>query len=214
MGKRLIVMISGSGSNLQALLDATADGRIPAEIALVVSNRQAAYGLRRAEQAGVETLYFPAAGHDGREQYDAALAERLRPYQPDLIVLAGWMRILTPAFLDQFPGKIINLHPALPGQFPGVEAIARAYEAYQAGEIGETGCMVHYVIPELDAGPVIAQAVVSIYSHDSLDSLAERMHAAEHELLVAAVAQVVGELTADRRWSTASVSLEANRGRP
>jgi formyltetrahydrofolate-dependent phosphoribosylglycinamide formyltransferase len=192
MTKRLIVMISGSGSNLQALLEATADGRIPAEIVLVVSNRRAAYGLQRAEQAGVETLYFPAKGYAAREQYDADLAERLRPYQPDLIVLAGWMRILTLAFLDQFPGKIINLHPALPGQFPGVEAIARAYAAYRAGEIDETGCMAHYVIPELDAGPVIAQAVVPIYPHDSLDSLTERMHAAEHNLLVTAVAQVIG----------------------
>jgi len=195
MTKRLVVMISGSGSNLQALLDAIDDGRLPAKIVLVVSNRRAAYGLQRAAQAGVETLYFPlkpyvAAGQT-RAAYDADLATRLRPYRPDLIVLAGWMHILSPAFLDHFPDKVINLHPALPGAFPGTEAVARAHAAYQAGEIGETGCMVHYVIPELDAGPVIAQATVPIYSQDSLAELTARMHGTEHKLLVTAVRQAL-----------------------
>jgi len=195
MTKRLVVMISGSGSNLQALLDAIDDGRLPAEIVMVVSNRRAAYGLQRAAQAGVETLYFPLKPYmdagQTRAAYDADLAARLRPYQPDLIVLAGWMHILSSAFLDQFPDKVINLHPALPGAFPGTEAIVRAYDACQAGEIGETGCMVHYVIPELDAGPVIAQATVPIYPQDGLEELTARMHDTEHELLVTAVRQAL-----------------------
>jgi formyltetrahydrofolate-dependent phosphoribosylglycinamide formyltransferase len=195
MTGRLVVMISGSGSNLQALLDAIDDGRLPAKIVLVVSNRRSAYGLQRAAQAGVEVGYFPLKPYmdagQSRAAYDADLAARLRPYQPDLIVLAGWMHILSPAFLDQFPDKVINLHPALPGAFPGTEAVARAYAAYQAGEIGETGCMVHYVIPELDAGPVIAQATVPIHPQDSLEELTARMHDTEHKLLVTAVRQAL-----------------------
>jgi formyltetrahydrofolate-dependent phosphoribosylglycinamide formyltransferase len=200
MTKRLVVMISGSGSNLQALLDVIDDGCLPAKIVLVVSNRRAAYGLQRAAQAGVKTLYFPLKPYvdagQTRAAYDADLAARLRPYQPDLIVLAGWMHILSPAFLDHFPDKVINLHPALPGAFPGTEAVARAHAAYQAGEIGETGCMVHYVIPELDAGPVIAQATVPIYPQDSLAELTARMHDTEHKLLVTAVRQAL-ERSAD-----------------
>ena len=192
---RLVILISGSGSNLQAILDAVADGRITAVPTLVVSNRKEAYGLVRAEAAGVPTAYFPfkpyrEAGKT-REEYDADLAELIRPYCPNLIILAGWMHILSVAFLGQFPGRVINLHPALPGQFAGTHAIQRAYEAYQRGEIQHTGCMVHLTIPEVDAGPVIAQAEVSILPSDSVADLEERMHRAEHELLVTAVRTVL-----------------------
>ena len=191
MKARLVILISGSGTNLQAILEAIAAGKLAAEVALVVSNRKAAYGLVRAEQAGVPTLYFPlkpyrAAGQS-REKYDADLANKVAAYQPDLIVLAGWMHILSPAFLERFPHKVINLHPALPGMFAGTEAIRRAYESYQQGEIEESGCMVHYVVPEVDAGPVIAQRRVPLRAQDSLADFEERMHAAEHELIVAAV---------------------------
>ncbi|HID53724.1 MAG TPA: phosphoribosylglycinamide formyltransferase, partial [Anaerolineae bacterium] len=127
----------------------------------------------------------------GRAAYDAALARQIAPYRPDLVVLAGWMRILTPAFLDEFPGKIINLHPALPGQFVGTHAIERAYEAYRRGEIEHSGCMVHYVVPEVDAGPVVGTAVVPLYPDDTLAGFEARMHAAEHKLIVAAVRQVI-----------------------
>ena len=187
-------MISGTGTNLQALLDAVGDGRLRAEIVLVVSNRRQAYGLERARQAGIPTLYAPYKPYRaaGRAAYDAALARQIAPYRPDLIVLAGWMRILTPAFLDEFPGQIINLHPALPGQFVGTHAIERAYEAYRRGEITESGCMVHYVAPEVDAGPVVAAAVVPLYPDDSLADFEARMHAAEHRLIVTAVGLVVG----------------------
>jgi formyltetrahydrofolate-dependent phosphoribosylglycinamide formyltransferase len=188
---RLVILISGSGSNLQAILDGVADGRITAVPSLVVSNRKDAYGLVRAEQAGVPTAYFPFKPYreagKAREQYDADLAEVIRPYQPDLIILAGWMHILSAAFLDHFPNRVINLHPALPGQFAGTHAIQRAYEAYQRGEIAHTGCMVHFTIPEVDAGPVIAQAEVPILPTDSLADLEARMHQAEHEVLVTAV---------------------------
>ncbi|MBZ0297279.1 MAG: phosphoribosylglycinamide formyltransferase [Anaerolineae bacterium] len=188
---RLIVMISGNGTNLQALLDAQAAGKLKAEVVLVVSNRQKAFGLERARQAGVETLYFPlkpytSAGQT-REMYDSDLAMRLLDYQPDLIVLAGWMHILSPAFLDCFPNKVINLHPALYGTFPGANAIERAYEAYQQGEIQHSGCMVHYVIPEVDAGEVIDQEVVPIQPEDTFEDFEKRMHHQEHLLIVRAV---------------------------
>jgi formyltetrahydrofolate-dependent phosphoribosylglycinamide formyltransferase len=184
-------LVSGSGTNLQAILDAIANDQLAAEVVLVVSNRRAAYALERAAKAGVPTLYFPLKPYHvqglSRSQYDTDLADQIAAYRPDLIVLAGWMHVLSPAFLDRFPNKVINLHPALPGTFPGTEAIARAYDAYQHGEISHSGCMVHYVIPEVDAGRVIQQAVVPIEPGDTLDNFEARMHAAEHRIIVDAI---------------------------
>ncbi|NJK79326.1 MAG: phosphoribosylglycinamide formyltransferase [Chloroflexaceae bacterium] len=192
---RLIVCISGSGSNLQALLDATAAGVLPAQIMLVVSNRKAAYGLVRAQQASVPTLYAPLKpfleSGAGRPAYDAHLAAQLAPYAPDLIVLAGWMHIFGAAFLDRFAGKVINLHPALPGAFPGTHAIEHAFAAWQRGELDHSGCMVHYAIPEVDAGPVVVQALVPFVADDTLDTFEARMHATEHRLIVEAVRRVL-----------------------
>lgn len=188
---RLAVFVSGSGTNLQALLDATSSGTLPATVVLVVSNRKQAFGLSRAAQAGVATRYFPVKPYledgRGREAYDADLAEQVSRWSPDLIVLAGWMHILSRAFLDRFPHRVLNLHPALPGAFPGTHAIERAYEAYQRGEITHSGCMVHYAVPEVDAGPVVAQAVVPFEPGDTRESFEARMHAAEHRLIVEAV---------------------------
>ncbi|NJP06016.1 MAG: phosphoribosylglycinamide formyltransferase [Chloroflexaceae bacterium] len=188
---RLVICISGSGTNLQAIINAMITQLLPIDIVLVVSNRKRAYGLERAAAAGIPTLYVPLASYRkhpaGRRAYDADLAAQIQPYQPDLIVLAGWMHIFSPAFLDHFPQKVINLHPALPGTFPGVDAIQRAYEAYQQGAIQHSGCMVHYASPEVDAGPVIAQATVPIYPDDTLESFEQRMHATEHGLLVTAL---------------------------
>ncbi len=184
----LVVLISGSGTNLQAILDATAERRLQAEVALVVSNRKAAYGLVRAEQAGVPTLYFPLKPYTDagrtRESYDADLADRISAYHPDLVVLAGWMHVLSPAFLHRFPGKVINLHPALPGTFPGTEAIRHSYEAFQRGEVRHGGCMVHYVVPDVDAGEMITQAIVPVLPGDTLETYEARMHDTEHRLLV------------------------------
>lgn len=197
MTARLIVLISGSGTNLQAILDAIAQGTLDAEVKLVVSNRKAAYGLVRAEQAGVPTLYFPLkpyveAGHS-RQDYDRALAEQIEAYQPDLIVLAGWMHIFDVGFLERFPERVINLHPALPGKFSGVNAIERTFEAYQQGLVSNGGCMVHYVIPEVDAGRVIAQVKVPLQASDTLEAFEARIHAAEHQLLVDAIRQAITE---------------------
>lgn len=191
---RLIVMISGNGTNLQAILNAIEARTLDAKVVLVVSNRKAAYGLTRAEKAGVPTLYFPLKpfAEIGREAYDRDLAERLAAYEPDLIVLAGWMHVFSPEFLDAFPHKVINLHPALPGAFPGVDAIERTFEAYQRGEVHNGGCMVHYVIPEVDAGAVIAQVSVPILPHDVIETFEARMHEAEHHLLINAIEKAIG----------------------
>ena len=188
---RLVVLVSGSGTNLQAILDAVAQQQLPAEVVAVVANKKKAFGLTRAEQAGVPTVYFPLkpyldAGSD-RRAYDADLAERVEAFEPDLIVLAGWMLVLSPAFLDRFPNRVINLHPALPDTFPGTEAIRRAFEAYQNGEINHSGCMVHYAVPEVDAGPVITQEIVPFYEDDTLDTFEARIHEAEHRIIVGAV---------------------------
>lgn len=194
----LVVLISGSGTNLQALIDAIKRGDLHARIALVVSNRKDAYGLIRAQQEGIVTDYFPLKPYTStgrsREAYDADLAALIRPYAPDLIVLAGWMHVLSPAFLDAFPRRVINLHPALPGTFPGVEAIHRAFEAFQKGEITHSGCMVHYAIPEVDAGAVIAQREVPFEPGDTLESFETRLHAVEHTLIVEAARRALAAL--------------------
>lgn len=192
---RLIVFVSGSGTNLQAVMDAIEANELAAEIILVVSNRKAAYGLVRAQAAGVPTLYFPLKPYSeagkSRDRYEADLAAQIIPLQPDLLVLAGWMHIFGPDFLRRFHGRVINLHPALPGQFAGTQAIERAYAAFQRGEITHSGCMVHTAVPEIDAGPVIAQAEVPLYPTDTLEDFAARMHTAEHQLLVEAIRRVL-----------------------
>jgi formyltetrahydrofolate-dependent phosphoribosylglycinamide formyltransferase len=188
---RLIVLISGNGSNLQALIDAIAAGTLNARIVLVVSNRKEAHGLQRAANAGIPTLYFPLRpyrdGHRTRQDYDADLAARLLTYQPDLIVMAGWMHIFSGHFLAHFPRRVINLHPALPGVFNGPNAIERAFEAFQNGEINHSGCIVHYAIPEVDEGEVIVQARVPFLPDDTLETFAARMHETEHQIIVQAV---------------------------
>lgn len=191
MAARLVVLISGSGTNLQAIIDAIADGVLDAQVDLVISNRKAAYGLVRAAEAAIPTTYFPLKpyldGGQTRDQYDLDLARLIASSQPDLIVLAGWMHILSAGFLDQFPHRVINLHPALPGAFAGTNAIERTYEAYRAGEVDIGGCMVHEVIPEVDAGRVIAAERVPIYPQDTLADFEARLHAVEHRLIVDAI---------------------------
>lgn len=195
---RVAVLISGSGTNLQALIDAVDLGHLDCEMVAVISNRQKAYGLQRAADANIPTQYFPLKPYKdadkSRQEYDADLANLVKQYLPDLIVLAGWMHILSPAFLDEFPKRVINLHPALPNQFAGTNAIERAYEAAQNGEITHSGVMVHHAIPEVDAGAVIIQAEVPILQDDSLDDFANRMHATEHQLIVKAVALMAEQL--------------------
>jgi formyltetrahydrofolate-dependent phosphoribosylglycinamide formyltransferase len=181
----LVVLISGDGSNLQAILDACADGTLPARVRAVISNQPDAYGLERARMAGIAAIAYPRSTNEDRKTYDAGLAEQIARYQPDWVVLAGWMRILSNLFLERFPYRVVNLHPALPGAFPGTHAIQRAFDASRQGEICHTGVMVHLVPDEgVDSGPVLAHEVVPILLGDSLESLEKRIHAVEHRLLV------------------------------
>ncbi len=181
----LVILISGNGSNLQAILDACASGELNAQVVAVISNKRDAYGLERAKRANVPAIAKPKPKELNRRSYDAELADLVASYQADWVVLAGWMRVLSSVFLDLFPNHVVNLHPALPGTFPGTHAIERAYEAYQAGEINHTGVMVHLVPDEgVDDGPVLAQEIVPIDVDDTLESLEARIHAVEHRVLV------------------------------
>jgi formyltetrahydrofolate-dependent phosphoribosylglycinamide formyltransferase len=189
---RLVVLISGHGSNLQAILDACTSGELNAAVVAVISNRSEAFGLERARQVGVPALVLPKLKDQDRNTYDARLADLVLAYQPDWVVLAGWMRLLSMSFLSHFPNRVLNLHPALPGAFPGTEAIARAFEAYQRGEIQSTGVMTHLVPDEgVDAGPVLAQIELPITPQDTLETLSERVHQAEHQLLVQTLQQLI-----------------------
>ena len=182
---RLVVLISGAGTNLQAILDACASGELRAEVAAVISDHADVMGLERAHGAGVPAIARVKRKSDERRAYDAALADVVARFDPDWVVLAGWMRVLSSVFLDRFSGRVVNLHPALPAMFPGTHAIERALEAYRRKEIAHTGVMVHLVPNEgVDNGPVLAAAPVPIHPEDTLVDLEARMHAAEHRLLV------------------------------
>ncbi len=189
---RLVVLISGSGSNLQAILDACRSGDLAAGVVAVFSNKREAYGLERARTAGVPAIAVAKLKETGRLEYDELLAGQVAAYRPDWVVLAGWLRILSMNFLKRFPGRVVNLHPALPGTYPGLNAIERAYEAFQRGEIDHTGVMVHLVPDEgVDAGPVLGQVDVPIHPGDSLEELETRIHAAEHRLYVDVLKRLV-----------------------
>ena len=191
MTSRLVVLATGSGSNLQAILDACADGTLAAEVVLVVVNRRTAYAADRAAAAGVPSVYRPmgpfreAVPDDprrARERYDAALAAEIADVRPDLIVQAGWMHLFTSAFLDRFPGMVVNLHPALPGAFPGAHAIDDAWAAHETDGLDHTGIMVHLVPDEgVDDGPVLASQRVPITADDTRETLEARLHEVEHE---------------------------------
>src|SRR5262245_3915530 len=188
--RRIAVLASGSGSNLQAILDACRDGHIAGSVVLVVSDRGDAFALERAAAAGIPSTHLPSRDGEPRPSYDARLADLVEAAAPDVVVLAGWMRILTMSFLGRFPGRVVNLHPALPGELPGVDAIARAWEERQRGERTATGVMVHLVPDEgVDDGPVLGTATVPIEPDDTLADLTERVHRAEHCLLVDVLAE-------------------------
>jgi formyltetrahydrofolate-dependent phosphoribosylglycinamide formyltransferase len=185
MGKRLVVLASGEGTNLQAVLDACAAGRIAAEVVGVVSNKPQSGALGRARVAGVPAIAVVAEPGEARADYDARLAAVVVDLRPDLVVCAGWMRILSMAFLGHFDRRVVNLHPAAPGQFAGVAAIQRAHEERR----DRTGVMVHYIVDEgVDDGPLIDWVEVPLVDGESLDALTARIHAVEHRLLVDALA--------------------------
>ena len=191
---RLVVLISGNGSNLQAILDACDSGELDGTVVSVISNKTDAYGLVRARNAGVEAIYFPRQENESRQEYDARLASHVSSSIPDYVILAGWLRILSSSFLGSFPNRVINLHPALPGMFPGLHAIERAYEAYQRGQIKHTGVMVHLVPDEgVDNGPLLGQQEIQFQTDESLEEFEARVHEVEHKLLVNTLKTILEE---------------------
>ena len=183
--KRLVVLVSGSGSNLQAIIDACADGKLPADVVAVVSNRSEVFALQRADAAGVPAVHIGVHPGEERSDYDARLADVVAGFDPDLVVLAGWMRLLTMSFLGWFPNRVVNLHPALPGDLPGTRAIERAWDEALAGTRTSTGVMIHLVPDEgVDDGPVLGTATVDIDTSSTFEAFAALVHATEHRLLV------------------------------
>ncbi len=180
---RLVVLISGSGSNLQALIDATRSEELDAEIVAVVSNKGNAYGLQRAAAAGIATEVLDHRGFESREGFDAALAELIDGYRPAWVLLAGFMRILSAGFVCHFQGRLINIHPSLLPRFPGLDTHRRAIDAGERYH----GASVHFVIPELDSGPVIIQGKLAIRPGESATELAARVLQVEHKIYPAAV---------------------------
>lgn len=173
----VVVLISGNGSNLQALLDSQQPNH-PMCIQAVVSNRADAYGLERAKQAGVATQVLDHKAFTHREAFDQALIQAIDAYAPDLVVLAGFMRILTPGFVAHYTGRLLNIHPSLLPKYKGLDTHRRALEAQEP----EHGCSVHFVTAELDGGPVVAQAVLKVSPQEPLEQLVDRVHRLEHQL--------------------------------
>ncbi|WYZ44165.1 hypothetical protein EsH8_VII_000601 [Colletotrichum jinshuiense] len=212
---RILVMASGNGSNFQALIDAVATGSIPnSQIIRLIVNRGKAYATTRADQANIPWEYFNVISNgflpkgekdekkvaEARQKYDAALAEKVlaEKERPALVVLAGWMHVFSGAFLEPLEKagiKVINLHPALPGEFDGACAIERAFDEFKAGRLTRTGIMVHYVVLKVDRGdPIMVQEIE--WKGEDLPELEQRIHSHEHELIVKATAKVVGEIQA------------------
>ena len=192
MTARLVVLASGNGTNLQAIINACENTQLDAQVVGVVSDKHEAFALNRAECHNVETAVVAAKPQETRLQYDARLAQIVGPWHPQLIVLAGFMRVLSNSFLSLFPNQVINIHPALPGQLPGTHAIERAFAEFTQGTRHETGVMVHFVPDEgIDNGPILAQQTVPIHVADTLSSLEARVHATEHALVIDALQQLI-----------------------
>ncbi|QVM92664.1 phosphoribosylglycinamide formyltransferase [Pseudomonas entomophila] len=179
----VVVLLSGSGSNLQALIDSTSASDSPACIRAVISNRADAYGLERSKAAGIDTAVLEHTGFDGREAFDTALMALIDGFAPDLVVLAGFMRILSGGFVRHYHGRLLNIHPSLLPLYKGLHTHQRALEAGDR----EHGCSVHFVTEELDGGPLVVQAVVPVVAGDTPQTLAQRVHVQEHLIYPLAV---------------------------
>jgi phosphoribosylglycinamide formyltransferase-1 len=192
MTTRVVVLVSGNGSNLQAILDACTDGNLNARVVGVVSNVPGVRAIRRATDAGVPAVVVEPTPNESRCDYDVRLRRQVEGWQPDVVVLAGFMRLLSKTFLEAFPSRVLNVHPALPGELPGVRAIERAHAEARLGARSRSGVMVHLVPDEgVDDGPVLALAEVAMSRDESLESFACRMHEVEHRLLVEVLRNLV-----------------------
>ena len=177
------VLLSGSGSNLQAIINAVEAGLIPGKVGVVISNKADAYGLVRARNHGIPAEFVDHRSFDSREAFDARLVEILRSYDIRLVCLAGFMRLLTPTFLSAFPKRVLNIHPALLPSFPGMHG---ARDALDHG-VRFSGCTVHFIDEGIDTGPIVAQAVVPVYEDDTLEALAARILKEEHRIYPIAI---------------------------
>ena len=176
--KNIVVVISGNGSNLQAIIDQCAAGKIDGQVVAVISNNADAYGLVRAEQADISTVVLDHKAYSDRDEYDHVLAATIDIFQADLVVLAGFMRILSTGFVEHFAGRLLNIHPSLLPKYKGLHTHQRAIDANDE----EHGCSVHFVTAELDGGPVILQARVPVFDEDTADTLAERVQEQERQI--------------------------------
>ena len=190
---RAAILISGRGSNMTALIDAAGKSDFPVEIALVLSNKPDAAGLGKAQAAGLDTAIVNHKAYPDRHSFEAALTEKLRTCQIDLVCLAGFMRVLTEKFIHDWQGKLINIHPSLLPSFKGLDTHQRALDA----GVKLAGCTVHHVVPEVDSGPIIAQAVVPVLPNDNAQHLAMRVLAAEHRLYPHALRLLAGGFETD-----------------
>lgn len=190
--RAIAVFASGNGSNLQAIIDAVAQKKLNAHIAVVVSDTEGAYALTRATTHQIPTILIPAQAGEKKEAYATRLVVTLKPYAVTLICLAGFMRLLGKPLLDAYPNRIINIHPSLLPAYPGLHVIERAF----ADHVSETGCTIHYVDAGMDTGPTIAQTRVAIRDEDTLETLTERIHNTEHALYPATIQKVLDQITA------------------
>ncbi|WP_333606815.1 phosphoribosylglycinamide formyltransferase [Arsukibacterium sp.] len=197
--KSIVVLISGNGSNLQAILDACGSGFIPGQVSAVISNKANVYGLERARQAAVPAVVLSHKDFASRDAYDMALIRQIEKFSPDLVVLAGFMRILSPGFVAHYSGKLLNIHPSLLPKYQGLHTHQRAIDAGDSVH----GCSVHFVTEQLDGGPVILQAKVPVFPDDDASSVAERVHEQEHQiypLVVRWFCQQRLQQRADQAW--------------
>lgn len=180
---KLGVLVSGNGTNLQAIIDQIASGGLSVQVACVISNKAEAYALERARKHGIPAIHLAFKGFDGREAYDASLVKLLAEHDVELVILAGFMRILTPVIIDAFPNRIMNIHPALLPAFPGLDAQKQALDY----GVKVSGCTVHFVDAGCDTGPIIIQAVVPVEEGDTVESLSQRIHTEEHRIYPEAI---------------------------
>ena len=181
--KKAVVLISGSGSNLQAFIDRIKANQLPIEIALVLSNNADAFGLQRAATAGVKTKLIDHRAYTSRMEFDAALIEEIDAVEPDIVILAGFMRILTATFVNHYQNRLLNIHPSLLPKYPGTNTHQRALDARDEWH----GASIHFVVPQVDAGPVILQGRIRVEANDTPESLQARIHKIEHQLYPQAV---------------------------
>lgn len=195
MTMRIVVLVSGTGSNLQAVIDAVKAGELDVDIAAVGADREGTYGVQRSADAGLETFVVNFNSFDTRAEWDEALTAKVASYQPDVVVSSGFMRIVSPEFIEAFHGKYLNTHPALLPAFPGAHGVRDA----MAYGVKVTGCTVHWADAGVDTGPIIAQEAVAILPEDDQDSLHERIKVVERRLLVQTLAELAaGKLAAGR----------------